>query len=96
MPDISVSEWIAAWEAAAVSKADRPEGAVTARELADAWDMDIGQARKRIYRMFHAGLIKCVGRAKSVRADGVPCHAPLYVLDRPTVKKQSGKGRRRG
>lgn len=96
MPDISVSEWISAWEAAAVSKADRPTGAVTARELADAWGMEIGQARKRIYRMFRAGLVRCVGRAKGVRADGEPCYAPLYVLVRPTVTKQSGKGRRRG
>ncbi len=93
MANITVSDWMAAWEAATFAP-KRPMGAATTMELATLWGVSVDTARARINRLWREGRIKSCGMERQQTPDGRGCTAPVYAIVGKGLKKKGDKPKR--
>jgi hypothetical protein len=60
-----------------------PKGAATIRQLAQVWNLSIGQTKERVRRMVKDGRLEPVGKFRVVIDNKGPFSIPHYVRARP-------------
>jgi len=78
--------------AKAMQKAMPPgsEG-TTQEEIASLMGWSRAKTMRTVSRLIEAGAMRCVGRIRKMRVDGIVGHKPAYVLTNPPKKKQKDR-----